>query len=180
MFADSLFDFELTSVALAKRYSWVSRRVIGSSAFKCMVAAVSHLLTFRSVLGCLMTAADQRAVSPGTGRVTGQPRAAPRSTWCGLLCQRWLGGKKGSFNPCCCKVLSELRTSFRKLLHPRSRFHPFPTRVRWQIPNLNLQNLSRKKGMNLSCIYLRLSYILIKILKNYVCVCIHICICIYR
>lgn len=173
MFADSLFDFELTSVALAKRYSWVSGGVIGSSAFKCMVAAVSHLLTFRSVLGCLMTAADQRAVSPGTGRVTGQPRAAP-------LCQRWLGKKKGSFNPCCCKVLSELRTSFRKLLHPRSRFHPFPTRVRWQIPNLNLQNLSRKKGMNLTCIYLRLSYILIKILKNYVCVCIHICICIYR
>lgn len=57
MFTNSLFDFELTSVALAKCCSWVSRRLIGCSAFKCVVAAVSHLLTFRSVLGSLMTAA---------------------------------------------------------------------------------------------------------------------------
>lgn len=143
MFANSLFDFELASVALAKYYSWVSRRLIGSAAFKREPAAVSHLVTFRSVLGSLMTAAGQRAVSAGTRRVTGQPRATTVSALRGTLGQCWLRGER-SAHQTRGKVLCELGPLFMEWLHPCSPFLPFSRRVVWQFPDLNLWQWNQK------------------------------------
>lgn len=145
MFANSLFDFELASVALAKYYSWVSKRLIRSAAFKREPAAVSHLVTFRSVLGSLMTAAGQRAMSARTRRVTGQPRATTVSALRGMLGQCWLRGERSTHQTRgSVKVLCELGPLFMKWLHPCSHFHPFSRRVVWRFPNLNLWQWNQK------------------------------------
>lgn len=132
MFANTLFDFERSSVPLAKCYSWVSRRVIGSWALECMVSAVSHLLTFRSQSGLSGDCSWSAPVSeqgPSHRAATSPPGEHMGREWC----QCWLGTRNCSDSPCCRKVPSEAGPRLPKLLHPRSHSHPFPTRVRWQI-----------------------------------------------